>query len=297
MSNSSTSQIFSYLAPAKVNLCLNIGKKQLNGYHELASVVGFTEFGDTITIQISNKDHLVLSGPFSENLPTNINDNLIIKSVKKLRRLKHKIPPLKITVDKQIPVGGGLGGGSSDAATIFTALNNIFNLNISRAYLEKITVKIGADIPVCLNRTFVVMRGIGDQITPISNSYVPQYVVLANPGSIVDTKSVFEKFDDYRREGNTKNIPKNLNIKRFLESGNDLQNTAKKTYPEVEILLNTMTSLYPTNYALRPSCIKMSGSGSSCFALFEDAVTANTYCHNIQKAGFWSVSTKFISKF
>ena len=297
MSNSITSQIFSYLAPAKVNLCLNIGKKQLNGYHELASVVGFTEFGDTITIQTSSEDRLVLSGPFAESLPANKNDNLIIRSVKKLRKLKYKIPPLKITIDKQIPVGGGLGGGSSDAATIFTALNNLFNLNISRADLEKITVKIGADIPVCFNRTFVVMRGIGDQITPIANAYVPQYVVLANAGSIVDTKSVFEKFDDFQREKNTKNITKNLDIKRFLENGNDLQDTTKKIYPEVEILLNTMVSLYPKNYALRPSCIKMSGSGSSCFALFEDAVTANTYCHNIQKAGFWSISTKFISEF
>ena len=297
MSNSSTSQIFSYLAPAKVNLCLNIGKKQLNGYHELASVVGFTEFGDIITIQISNKDRLVLSGLFAENLPDNINDNLIIRSVKKLRKLKYRIPPLKITIDKQIPVGGGLGGGSSDAATIFTALNNLFNLNISRTDLDKITVKIGADIPVCFNRTFVIMRGIGDQITPIANAYVPQYVVLANPGSIVDTKRVFEKFDDFKREGNRKNIPKNLDVKRFLKSGNDLQDITKKIYPEVEILLNTMMSLLPINYTLRPSCIRMSGSGSSCFALFEDAVTANTYCHNIQKAGFWSISTKFISEF
>ena len=141
------------------------------------------------------------------------------------------------------------------------------------------------------------MRGIGEQITPISNAYIPQYVVLANPGSIVDTKSVFEKFGDYQREGMVKNIQKILDIKQFLKNGNDLQDATKKMYPEVEILLNTMTALYPRNYALNPSCVKMSGSGSTCFALFEDEVTANTYCFNIQQAGYWSISTKFISEF
>ena len=114
--------------------------KRSDGYHELASVVGFTEFGDAINIQLSNLDELILSGRFSTDIETKSSDNLVMKSLNALRKLNHYIPPLKITIDKQIPVGGGLGGGSSDAATVFLALNKIFNLNISKENLTKIAL-------------------------------------------------------------------------------------------------------------------------------------------------------------
>ena len=138
-------------------------KKGPDGYHELASVVGFTEFGDAINIQLSNLDELILSGRFSADIETKSSDNLVMKSLNALRNLNHYIPPLKITIDKQIPVGGGLGGGSSDAATVFLALNKIFNLNISKENLTKIALKIGSDVPVCLNRSFMLMGGIGEK--------------------------------------------------------------------------------------------------------------------------------------
>ena len=167
MSNLSYQKNFSYFAPAKINLCLKIGKKRPCGYHELASVVGFTEFGDAINIQLSNLDELILSGRFSADIETKSSNNLVMKSLNALRNLNHYIPPLKITIDKQIPVGGGLGGGSSDAATVFLALNKIFDLNISKKNLTEIALRIGADVPVCLYRNFMLMGGIGEQVYPI----------------------------------------------------------------------------------------------------------------------------------
>ena len=297
MSNLSYQNNFSYFAPAKINLCLKIGKKRPCGYHELASVVGFTEFGDTINIQLSDFDELILSGRFSADIKTKSSDNLVMKSLNALRNLSHYIPPLKITIDKQIPVGGGLGGGSSDAATIFLALNKIFELNLSKENLIKIALKIGSDIPVCLNRNFMLMGGIGEQINPLFELDIPKYIVLANPGFTADTKKVFEEFDKNITERKIEYIPKELGIKQLLYNGNDLEPFAINIYPEIKKLLYTMNNLYPKKNPFGSIAIQMSGSGSSCFSLFEDKASANLFNQKIQEAGYWSVSTKFITEF
>ena len=297
MSNLSYQKNFSYFAPAKINLCLKIGKKRPCGYHELASVVGFTEFGDTINIQLSDFDELILSGRFSADIKTKSSDNLVMKSLNALRNLSHYIPPLKITIDKQIPVGGGLGGGSSDAATIFLALNKIFELNLSEENLIKIALKIGSDIPVCLNRNFMLMGGIGEQINPLFELDIPKYIVLTNPGFTADTKKVFEEFDKNITERKIEYIPKESGIKQLLYNGNDLEPFAINIYPEIKKLLYTMNNLYPKKNPFGSIAIQMSGSGSSCFSLFEDKVSANLFNQKIQEAGYWSVSTKFISEF
>ncbi len=297
MSNLSCQKNFSYFAPAKINLCLKIGKKRPCGYHELASVVGFTEFGDTINIQLSDFDELILSGRFSANIETKSSDNLVMKSLNALRNLSHYIPPLKITIDKQIPVGGGLGGGSSDAATIFLALNKIFELNLSKENLIKIALKIGSDIPVCLNRNFMLMGGIGEQINPLFELDIPKYIVLTNPGFTADTKKVFEEFDKNIIERKMEYIPKELGIKQLLYNGNDLEPFAINIYPEIKKLLYTMNNLYPKKNPFGSIAVQMSGSGSSCFSLFKDKVSANVFNQKIQEAGYWSVSTKFISEF
>ena len=230
---SDPSHIFNYLAPAKVNLCLQIGRKRADGYHELASIVGFTEFGDSLTIKLSETDQLVLRGQFSAHIDSKTSENLVMKAIHILRDHNHNIPPLEITIDKQIPVGGGLGGGSSDAATTFLALNEIFNLNISKTNLSDMALKIGADIPVCLNRHFVIMRGIGDKITTLSDSGLSDYIVLANPNSIVSTRNVFEEFDKSTLQENSEWLMESRDLTQLLTGGNNLQEYALKIYPEI----------------------------------------------------------------
>jgi 4-diphosphocytidyl-2-C-methyl-D-erythritol kinase len=294
---SNPSHIFNYLAPAKVNLCLQIGRKRADGYHELASIVGFTEFGDSLTIKISDTDQLVLCGQFSANIDIKTSENLVMKAIQILRDHKHNIPPLEITIDKQIPVGGGLGGGSSDAATTFLALNEIFNLNISKTNLSDMALKIGADTPVCLNRHFVIMRGVGDVITTLSDSGLFNYIVLANPNSIVSTRNVFEEFDKSTLQENSEWLIKSRDLTQLLTGGNNLQGSALKIYPEIGLLLNTMKTLCPRDRKTGLFGPQMSGSGASCFALFEDKKPADIFCRKIQQAGYWSVSTKFMSNF
>lgn len=299
---SNPSHIFNYLAPAKVNLCLQIGRKRADGYHELASIVGFTEFGDSLSIKLSETDQLVLRGQFSAHIDSKTSENLVMKAIQILRDHNHNIPPLEITIDKQIPVGGGLGGGSSDAATTFLALNEIFNLNISKTNLSDMALKIGADIPVCLNRHFVIMRGVGDKITTLSDaklsdSGLSNYIALANPDSIVSTRNVFEEFDKNTLQENSEWLMESRDLTQLLTGGNNLQESALKIYPEIGLLLNTMETLYPKDRKIGLSSVQMSGSGASCFALFEDKKTADMFCRKMQQAGYWSVSTKFMSNF
>ncbi|MEK9597846.1 MAG: 4-(cytidine 5'-diphospho)-2-C-methyl-D-erythritol kinase [Alphaproteobacteria bacterium] len=299
---SDLSHIFNYLAPAKVNLCLQIGRKRADGYHELASIVGFTEFGDSLTIKLSETDQLVLRGQFSAHIDSKTSENLVMKAIHILRDHNHNIPPLEITIDKQIPVGGGLGGGSSDAATTFLALNEIFNLNISKTNLSDMALKIGADIPVCLNRHFVIMRGIGDKITTLSDSGLSDsglsnYIVLANPNSIVSTRNVFEEFDKSTLQKNSEWLMESRDLTQLLTGGNNLQKSALKIYPEIGLLLNTMKTLCPRDRKTGLFGPQMSGSGASCFTLFKDKKAADMLCRKIQQAGYWSVSTKFLSNF
>lgn len=299
---SDLSHIFNYLAPAKVNLCLQIGRKRADGYHELASIVGFTEFGDSLTIKLSETDQLVLRGQFSAHIDSKTSENLVMKAIHILRDHNHNIPPLEITIDKQIPVGGGLGGGSSDAATTFLALNEIFNLNISKTNLSDMALKIGADIPVCLNRHFVIMRGIGDKITTLSDSGLSDsglsnYIVLANPNSIVSTRNVFEEFDKSTLQENSEWLMESRDLTQLLTGGNNLQKSALKIYPEIGLLLNTMKTLCPRDRKTGLFGPQMSGSGASCFTLFKDKKAADMLCRKIQQAGYWSVSTKFLSNF
>ncbi len=294
---SDPSHIFNYLAPAKVNLCLQIGRKRADGYHELASIVGFTEFGDSLTIKLSETDQLVIRGQFSAHIDSKTSENLVMKAIHILRDHNHNIPPLEITIDKQIPVGGGLGGGSSDAATTFLALNEIFNLNISKTNLSDMALKIGADIPVCLNRHFVIMRGIGDKITTLSDSGLSDYIVLANPNSIVSTRNVFEEFDKSTLQENSEWLMESRDLTQLLTGGNNLQEYALKIYPEIGLLLNTMKTLCPRDRKTGLFGPQMSGSGASCFTLFKDKKAADMLCRKIQQAGYWSVSTKFMSNF
>jgi len=299
---SDLSHIFNYLAPAKVNLCLQIGRKRADGYHELASIVGFTEFGDSLNIKLSETDQLVLRGQFSAHIDSKTSENLVMKAIHILRDHNHNIPPLEITIDKQIPVGGGLGGGSSDAATTLLALNEIFNLNISKTNLSDMALKIGADIPVCLNRHFVIMRGIGDKITTLSDSGLSDsglsnYIVLANPNSIVSTRNVFEEFDKSTLQKNSEWLMESRDLTQLLTGGNNLQESALKIYPEIGLLLNTMKTLCPRDRKTALFGPQMSGSGASCFTLFKDKKAADMLCRKIQQAGYWSVSTKFLSNF
>ena len=121
--------------------------------------------------------------------------------------------------------------------------------------------------------------------------------MLANPNSIVSTRNVFAEFDKNTLQENSEWLMESQDLTQLLTRGNNLQESALKIYPEIGLLLNTMKTLYPRDGKTGLSAPQMSGSGASCFALFEDKKNADMFCRKIQQAGYWSVSTKFMSNF
>ena len=140
------------------------------------------------------------------------------------------------------------------------------------------------------------MGGIGEKIFPLSELDIPKYIVLTNPGLLVAPK-VFDEFDKNILETKVENISETLDVEQLLYNGNDLEPFAINIYPEIKKLLYTMNKLYPKKNPFGSTAVRMSGSGSSCFPLFEDKVSANLFNQKIQDAGYWSVSTKFITEF
>ena len=140
------------LAPAKINLFLRICGKNDAGYHLLDSLVAFTEYGDNLTISPADKDELVLTGEFAGTIKTHKKNNLIIRALNAFRQGGGCIGPLRIVLEKKIPVEAGLGGGSSDAAALLLAINEQSKTPLSNYDLYDIGLKLGVDVPDILER-------------------------------------------------------------------------------------------------------------------------------------------------
>ncbi len=145
------------IAPAKINLFLRICGKNNGGYHLLDSLVAFTEFGDNLAINPADKDELILTGKFASTINTPTKNNLVMSALNAFRQSGGSIGPLRIVLEKKIPVGAGLGGGSSDAATFLLAVNKLSERPLSQCNLYNIGLKLGADVPVCLARVANVL--------------------------------------------------------------------------------------------------------------------------------------------
>ena len=180
-------------APAKLNLFLRICGKNNAGYHLIDSLVAFTEYGDNLTIYSAEKDELVLTGEFAGTINTHIKNNLVIRALNAFRQNGGNIGPLRIILEKKVPVEAGLGGGSSDAAALLLAINEQSKTPLSQKNLYDIGLKLGADVPVCLARGCQRVANIGEVLTPHD---LPKMgaVILVNPGVALSTKDVFKSF-------------------------------------------------------------------------------------------------------
>lgn len=286
------------LAPAKINLALHIIGQYDNGYHALESLVGFTDFGDVITGQLSKKDHLQIKGPFSKYLEKHdlsqdsFTDNLIIKARNLLRQWadKNKIqaPQVALTCDKHIPVAAGIGGGSADAAATLRLLIKLWDLPIPTTDLAELALTLGADVPACLQSRPLLMEGIGDALRPIHQ--MPDCpILLVNPMIQISTPDIFQTL---LNKDNPKISPPlayqtDQALYEFLRAArNDLQPPAIKIAPQIA---NCRDMLERTD----PILCRMSGSGATCFALYstqEQAENAQK-CIQQQQANWFAKAT------
>jgi 4-diphosphocytidyl-2-C-methyl-D-erythritol kinase len=242
------------LAPAKINLTLHVTGQRADGYHLLDSLVVFADIGDHITVEQAKDLSLTLTGPEAGPLQADP-DNLVLRAA----RLLHPTQGAHITLDKQLPVASGIGGGSADAAATLRALSSLW-----QRPLPEQTVSLGADVPVCLAHTPRRMQGIGDHLSSVPQ--LPEMdIVLINPRVAVSTPEIFKTLTHKTNPAMPKTLPTWPDLGAlctWLQSQrNDLQPVAMTLQP---VILNVLTFL-KENGAHHAA---MSGSGATCYGLF-----------------------------
>ena len=260
-------------APAKVNLSLRVVGRRADGYHELDSLVAFASVGDELSLSPGEPGGVQISGPFGAGLSTEP-DNLVLKAERMLREEIADLRSGSFHLVKRLPVASGIGGGSADAAAALRLLARLNDLPLSHPALLAAAGRIGADVPVCVEARPRVMRGIGERLGPALR--LPRlFALLVNPGVAVETAPVFRALGLQSGQGHAGGVgpfqaeePSPVTsaslIAALAASGNDLEAPARAIAPAIGEVLSALSAL--------PGCrlARMSGSGATCFALFDD---------------------------
>jgi 4-diphosphocytidyl-2-C-methyl-D-erythritol kinase len=251
-------------ARAKVNLALHVTGRRVDGYHLLDTLVAFPDFGDQLSAAPSDTLSLDITGPFGAGLEAG-DGNLVLKAA---HMLAERLPTPRcahLTLEKNLPVASGIGGGSADAAAALRLLKKMWQVDITDSELAALALEIGADVPMCLASAPLIARGIGDEITAVSS--LPQCgIVLVNPGVAVATPAVFKALE--RRDNPPlPELPSAFTDAADLcawlaQTRNDLEAPAILQAPKIADVLEALRA-QPTTLLAR-----MSGSGATCFALY-----------------------------
>lgn len=254
----------SALARPKVNLTLKIEGKRADGYHLLRSLVCFTSGGDRLTVAAANALNLDITGPFAGDLDSGA-DNLILQAAHLLQQTSGKSTGAQITLEKNLPVASGIGGGSADAAAALQLLCRLWELDLPSGELAKIGLSLGADVPACLMGVPLIMSGIGEELAPLPH-FPELHLLLVNPGVAVSTPAVFRALNWQGAVSPAcKSFSNAATLPHIIAGTNDLQAPALSLLPQID---DVLTALSAASGAL---CARMSGSGATCFALFENA--------------------------
>jgi 4-diphosphocytidyl-2-C-methyl-D-erythritol kinase len=235
-------------APAKLNLFLHVTGRRTDGYHLLQTVFQFLDYADELEFRVRQDNRIHLTSNYHHIEPE---QDLIIRTARKLQTVSAVRLGVDITAHKRLPFGGGLGGGSSDAATTLVALNHAWRLGLDATQLAAIGLELGADIPVFVHGRAAWAEGIGERLTPIE---LPEpWFLVANPGITVSTAEIFKALDL------TRTTPA-ITIRDFLTGAavhNDCEPVVRNIHPEVNNLLNWMEDIAPA---------RMTGTGACVFS-------------------------------
>ncbi|CAA0095725.1 4-(cytidine 5'-diphospho)-2-C-methyl-D-erythritol kinase [Zhongshania aliphaticivorans] len=253
-------QTLSLPCPAKINLFLNITGRRDDGYHELQTLFQLLDYGDTLVLNHRDDGKLNLNNTLSG---VSTEDNLVFRAARKLQPFARDIPTgANIALEKCLPMGGGIGGGSSDAASALLGLNQLWQLGLSINELAEIGLELGADVPVFVRGKTAWAEGIGEKLTPLETQEF-WYVVL-KPDCHVSTAEIF-CHEQLTRHGSP------IKIATFLEggTGNSCEPLVRKLYPKIDKALIWLEQF---------SLAKLTGTGACVFASFEDQITAQAVC-------------------
>ena len=278
--------IITVRAPAKLNLYLHVTGRRVDGYHELDSLIVFTELHDEITVAPQDCLTLQESGPFGDHLRRDPSDNIVLQAASLLATLAGLRAKAKISLYKALPIAAGLGGGSADAAAALRALCRLWLIDPKKEELETLALSLGADVPVCLKGLAAHVGGIGEVLKPLSQPLPRVPLVLVNPGVPLPTQLVYGLLRaPYAPPRPLNALPKDTNeLSRSLaQRNNDLSQPARKLCPVIDDVLAALSSSEGCNLA------RLSGSGPTCFGLFTDTDVAEAAASRISalRADWW----------
>jgi len=280
-------------ARAKVNLTLRVIGRRVDGYHDLESVIAFADCADRLGLTPGSGLDLKMSGPLAQACG-DTGDNLVLKAA---RLLGERVPDLKagqFTLEKVLPVAAGIGGGSADAAAALRLLAQLNGLALDDRRLLDVALQTGADVPVCLGSRACDMTGVGETLLPLSLPVMP--CVMVNPRVAVATRDVFQALGLRNGEllvGATDVLqaaawPESAaSVEDWVEalaaSSNDLEAPATRIQP---VIGEVIAALNATNGAW---LARMSGSGATCFAIYENTAETHRAAQKIQldHPGWW----------
>lgn len=245
--------MFMFSAPAKLNLFLHVTGRRNDGYHLLQTVFRLLDFSDQLRFNLRRDGVIKLHNPIA-GVPED--NDLCIRAAKLLQQESGVNQGVEIFLTKRIPLGGGLGGGSSDAATTLLALNHLWNLNFNKNQLIELGLQLGADVPVFIFGENAFAEGVGEKLVPIT--LPPAWYLVLIPPLHVSTAEVFSS-----KELTRNTIPIKIPPFSIWQGHNDLESVVCQKYPEVAVYLKWLKQLKNTTIAA------MSGSGACVFAEFE----------------------------
>lgn len=244
-----------FSAVAKINRFLHITGRRADGYHQLQTIFQFLDFGDTLEFKVTNNGKIDLITPIA-GVPND--SNLIVKAAKVLQAVTTCSFGAEIKLSKNLPMGGGLGGGSSNAATTLLALNKLWGLNLNTDQLLAIAIKLGADVPVFIKGESAFAQGVGEQLTKVDIDQ--PWFLITIPSCSISTEAIFTAAD----------LPRNtpvmaINDINIEQCHNDCENLVIKLYPEVANLMAWLLEYAPS---------RLTGTGACIFSSFMDKKSA-----------------------
>ena len=279
-------------APAKVNLYLHIGPLRRDRLHDIASLFVFAEDGDVIRAKAAPELSLDVAGPYADALKGLAPEkNLVWRAAERLAALAGVKTGAAITLEKNLPIAAGVGGGSADAAAALRALRRLWNADVSDAALSALAFSLGADVPACLARAPVNVSGAGEKLAP-GPALPPLWICLVNPRVEMPTGPVFRAFDagtlqPQQPELVTARIASYDALTAALRAArNDLEPFAVARAPVVKTVIDTLADAPGALIA------RMSGSGATCFALFASAPAASRAAALARSCGWWALASR-----
>ena len=285
-----------FAAPAKLNLYLHVLGRREDGYYLLDSLMVFVHVGDSIVVQPAKNLSLTVEGSFAKSLDAD-DSNLVLRAARALAGTYGVIEGAGIRLIKNLPVASGIGGGSADAAATLRALCHLWRLKPASKDLAALALGLGADVPFCLAGQAGFVGGIGESIKPaavLPTDVSAAWVVLINPLTTLATPAVFSaRSGSFSQPGRFDNTPRNARDLATLlkERRNDLTEAAISLSPEIGNALDALESSRGSLLA------RMSGSGATCFGLFDGEDDARQAAAVIsgEAPGWWVVTTRLAS--